>query len=1045
MDKSTRMMPALLLGISVLVFIVDALTPLGYAEWMLYVLPVVMCLRQKNPNLPINITVLLLPLLILGYFLSPAGASSHVAIVNRSFAFFAVLGVAYLIRRMIGERLVADHLMWLERGRAEVARNIMGEPTVTEISGKILHALVHYLNAQVAVFYRLENNSLQFSAGYAIALGQQNAQRAVGQGLIGEVVRNGKPLVVQTLPPDYLRVESSLGSTATSSVLIAPITYNGEVTGVMEFGFLRDVSLEDERELMELVADKIGSAIRSANYRENLRKLLEQTQRQSEELQAQQEELRVSNEELEEQGRALMESQARLENQQAELEQTNAKLEEQAERLEAQKRDLLDAHGAVQKTADELSRANTYKSEFLANMSHELRTPLNSSLILSKILMDNKSGNLNEEQVRYAQTVHSSNNELLALINDILDLSKIESGHVDIVPEPVAIQTVINTVHQTFDVIARDKGLHFAVEAAPDVPAIVQTDSQRLHQVLNNLISNACKFTEKGEVILHIRRGAEGRIAFTVRDTGIGIAPHQQEVIFEAFRQADGTTSRKYGGTGLGLSISRELAHLLGGRLTVQSTEGKGSSFTLEIASDLAAASHDRPAPAAATERASALTPARVSMNASMPASAHATTGPANREFIAASVPAPAQPARVDDRFARKRERLILAIEDDAHFGGVLLDLVREAGFDCAIAATGREAIELAQHLQPSGILLDVGLPDQSGLAVLDQLKHDPATRHIPIHMLSVEEHMQAALEMGAVGYALKPVARDDILSAIARLEEKLRKRASKVLVVEDDVHLRESIGLLLKADDIEITAAGTAAEALALVSGQTFDCMVLDLNLPDATGYELLEQMSSGGKYAFPPVIIYTGRALSRNEEQQLRRYSRSIIIKGAKSPDRLLDEVSLFLHRVESAIPPDQKKLLQQARQRDGIYEGRHILLVEDDVRNIFALTSVFEPLGAKMEIARNGNEALQALARNSDIDLVLMDLMMPEMDGITAMKEIRKKPEFERLPIIALTAKAMPDDRRNCLEAGANDYIAKPIDADKLVSLCRVWLPK
>ncbi|MEC4717986.1 response regulator [Noviherbaspirillum sp. CPCC 100848] len=1038
MDKSTRMVPALLLGISVFVFIVDALTPLGYAEWMLYVIPVVLCLRQKNPNLPISITALLMPLLIVGYLLSPTGASSHVAIVNRSFAFLAVLGVAYLTRRMIGERLVADHLMWLERGRAEVARNILGEPTVPEISEKILHALVHYLNAQVAVFYRLENNSLQFSAGYAIAAGQQSAQRAVGQGLIGEVVRNGKPLVVQTLPPDYLRVESSLGSTATSSVLIAPITDNGEVTGVMEFGFLRDVSLEDERELMQLIADKIGSAIRSAKYRENLRKLLEQTQRQSEELQAQQEELRVSNEELEEQGRALMESQARLENQQAELEQTNAKLEEQAERLEAQKRDLLDAHGAVQKTADELSRANTYKSEFLANMSHELRTPLNSSLILSKILMDNKSGNLNEEQVRYAQTVYSSNNELLALINDILDLSKIESGHVDIVPEPVAIQTVIKTVHQTFDVIARDKGLRFAVEVAPDAPAIVQTDSQRLHQVLNNLISNACKFTEKGEVILHIRRGAAGRIAFTVSDTGIGIAPHQQEVIFEAFRQADGTTSRKYGGTGLGLSISRELAHLLGGQLTVQSTEGKGSSFTLEIASDLAAASHVTPAPAPATGRASAPTPGHA-IRESMPAPASAPGQ------VSAPVSAPAQVARVDDRFARKRERLILAIEDDSHFSGILLDLVREAGFDCAIAATGREAIELAQHLQPSGILLDVGLPDQSGLTVLDQLKRDPATRHIPIHMLSVEEHMQTALEMGAVGYALKPVARDDILSAIARLEEKLRKRASKVLVVEDDVHLRESIGLLLKADDIEITAAGTATEALALVSGQTFDCMVLDLNLPDATGYELLEQMSSGGKYAFPPVIIYTGRALSRNEEQQLRRYSRSIIIKGAKSPDRLLDEVSLFLHRVESAIPPDHKKLLQQARQRDGIYEGRRILLVEDDVRNIFALTSVFEPLGAKMEIARNGNEALHALARNSDIDLVLMDLMMPEMDGITAMKEIRKKPEFERLPIIALTAKAMPDDRRNCLEAGANDYIAKPIDADKLVSLCRVWLPK
>ncbi|WP_151633060.1 response regulator [Noviherbaspirillum aerium] len=1037
MDKSTRMVLAQLLSISALVFVIDALTPLGYAEWMLYVIPIVLCVRQKNPDLPVRITILLLPLLILGYMLSPQGALPRIAIVNRSFAFFAVLGVAYLTRRIINERLLADHLMWLERGRAEVARNIMGEPTVAEISEKIVHALAQYLNAQTAVFYRIEDNKLQLSASYALAAEKQDSQRALGQGLIGEVAKNGKPLVVHTLPANYLRIESSLGSTASASVLVAPITENGTISGVMEFGFLRDDPLDNERELMQLIADKIGSAVRSAEYRQNLQELLEQTQRQSEELQAQQEELRVSNEELEEQGRALMESQARLENQQAELEQTNAKLEEQAERLEAQKHELLQAHSAVQKTADELSRASTYKSEFLANMSHELRTPLNSSLILSKILMENKSGNLSEEQVRYAQTVYSSNNELLALINDILDLSKIESGHVEIVPEPVSVQSIADTVQQPFNVIARDKGLHFAVEIASDMPSVIHTDNQRLHQILKNLLSNACKFTEKGGVTLHIRRVAKGRIAFAVQDTGIGIAPHQQDVIFEAFRQADGTTSRKYGGTGLGLSISRELARLLGGQISVKSMEGEGSTFTLEIAADLTALPLAKPAAAPASAPASALV--QTSVQAAEPVTSALAAVRTGRP----SMPTPS--TRADDRFARKRERMILAIEDDAHFADILLDLVREAGFDCAIAATGQEAIELAQQLQPHGILLDVGLPDQSGLTVLDHLKRDPGTRHIPIHMLSVEEHMQTALEMGAVGYALKPVAREDILSAIGRLEEKLHKRAHKVLVVEDDVRLRESIGLLLKADDIEIITAGSAAEALAFVSSQTFDCMVLDLNLPDATGYQLLETMSAGDKYAFPPVIIYTGRTLSRDEEQQLRRYSRSIIIKGAKSPDRLLDEVTLFLHRVESSIPPDHKKLLQQARQRDAVFEGRQILLVEDDVRNIFALTSVFEPLGAKIGIARNGKEALNALQQNSEIDLVLMDLMMPEMDGITAMKEIRKKPEFERLPIIALTAKAMPDDRRSCLEAGANDYISKPIDVDKLVSLCRVWLPK
>jgi CheY-like chemotaxis protein len=406
--------------------------------------------------------------------------------------------------------------------------------------------------------------------------------------------------------------------------------------------------------------------------------------------------------------------------------------------------------------------------------------------------------------------------------------------------------------------------------------------------------------------------------------------------------------------------------------------------------------------------------------------------------------PAPL-PASVDGTLERKHERLILVVEDDPHFASILHDLAHEAEFDCVIANTGSEAIRLAPDLRPSGILLDVGLPDQSGLSVLDRLKRDPATRHIPIHMVSIEDHAQTALEMGAVGYAFKPVAREDLVAAFAKLEEKLEKRAHKVLVVEDDIALRDNIALLLKADDISITTVGTATEALEFVSSQTFDCMVMDLNLPDASGYDLLEKISGGGKYSFPPVIVYTGRVLSRDEEQKLRRYSRSIIIKGAKSPERLLDEVTLFLHRVESSIPPDQQKLLHQARQRDLVFEGRRLLLAEDDVRNIFALTSVFEPLGAKLEIARNGREALQLLEKDADIDLVLMDLMMPEMDGITAMREIRKRPEMARLPIIALTAKAMVDDRKSCLEAGASDYIAKPIDVDKLISLCRVWMPK
>jgi CheY-like chemotaxis protein len=398
-----------------------------------------------------------------------------------------------------------------------------------------------------------------------------------------------------------------------------------------------------------------------------------------------------------------------------------------------------------------------------------------------------------------------------------------------------------------------------------------------------------------------------------------------------------------------------------------------------------------------------------------------------------------------DDRTQGEHERLILVIEDDPRFASVLKDLAQELDFDCIAASSGEEAIRLAKDKSPSGILLDVGLPDQSGLSVLERLKRDPATRHIPVHMMSVDDHVHTALELGAVGYALKPVAREQIVEAIARLEDKLQSRARQVLVVEDDAALRENIGLLLKAQDVEITSVGTVKEALEKVSSNTYDCMVMDLNLPDASGYDLLEKMAGGGKYSFPPVIVYTGRTLSRDEEQRLRRYSRSIIVKGAKSPERLLDEVTLFLHRVEASMPPDVQKLLLQARQRDAVFEGRQILLAEDDVRNIFALSSVFEPLGAKLEIARNGREAIERLERDDGIDLVLMDLMMPEMDGLQAIREIRKHQEWSRLPIIALTAKAMADDRKNCIDAGASDYIAKPIDIEKLVSLCRVWMPK
>lgn len=1014
-----------------IILVLESATQMGVILWVLYLVPVLLTALLNNRNLPLIVAGVASALIMLSLVSSTTNVSMGILVANRLIGVALVFGIAFLIRHIIIERQRVAHLLWLQKGESEAAASVIGEPNVQDVGNNALAVLAAYLDAQVAVLHRVDRGNLLPAGSY----GHDGSHPLPnGSGLSQEVARHGKPVLVTDVPADYLRVSSGLGARAPRTLLIVPLRAEGRTSAVVEFGFMRDkIDMTRKTELLDHIASLLITALRAAAYRQHLAELLEQTQRQSEELQAQQEELRVSNEELEEQSRVLRESQARLENQQSELEQTNVQLEEQTQRLERQKRELLDAQRAQEINASELARANRYKSEFLANMSHELRTPLNSSLILSQILSEARAKELDEEQARkYARTIHEANNDLLALINDILDLSKIEAGHVEIDAQPATVAGVLGSVRQQFEPIAASKQVEFAVNILPGTPATLVTDQSRLQQVLKNLLSNAFKFTSAGSVTLEVSAPQGGRLAFSVRDTGIGIPAAQQDIIFEAFRQADGTTSRRYGGTGLGLSISRELARLLGGSIRVESTPGLGSTFTVEITTDLSSAVVERE-----------VTPA--------PAPPPMPEAPAPRPLEVTSAPASSTDWMLrtqsieDDRARRQRDKLVLVVEDDEHFASVLYDIAHEQGFDCIHASNGAEAIRLARETPPHGILLDIGLPDQSGLSILEQLKRDPATRHVPIHMLSVSDHVQTALELGAVGYALKPVARDELIEAFRRVEEKLQARARRVLVVEDDETLRENIGLLLQADDIEITTVGTAAEALQHVAEHTFDCMVMDLMLPDATGYELLEQMASGQKYSFPPVIVYTGRQLGRSEEQRLRQYSKSIIIKGAKSPERLLDEVTLFLHRVESSLPADQRQLLQQARQRDQAFENRRILLVEDDVRNIFALSSVLEPLGAKLVIARNGREALELVQKDPDLDLVLMDLMMPEMDGLTATRALRKRPELARLPIIALTAKAMPDDRRNCLDAGANDYIAKPIDVDKLVSLCRVWLPK
>ncbi len=1027
------------------VFVVDIMTPVGFAEWVIHLLPVSLTIFVWRPSVPLFVGAIASVLLVIGYFLSPARIDPTIALVNRTMGFMTIWMVAYISHQSIRSKIAVRRQEWLQSIQTKVHEKLVGEIRTSQLAQNLLRVLAENLDVQVGAVYVESGEEFELQATYAVPDNSKLPQTfKPGQGLLGQAVLDHQHMEVSDLPDDYIQISSSLGSTRPRSLLIFPVKVDNRVNAVIELGFIGDI-FESTTELIQLASTSIGIAFKSAKYREQLQELLEETRRQSEELQVQSEELRVSNEELEEQSRALKESQLRLELQQTELEQTNAQLEEQTQLLESQKDDLQRATTSLEKQASELKQANQFKSEFLANMSHELRTPLNSSLILSKLLADNRDGNLTEEQVKFAKTIESSGNDLLTLINDILDLAKIEAGRLEVIPARTQLSSLQEHLQNTFKPLADAKQLEFRITLHSGSPTTLITDHQRLEQILRNLISNAIKFTEKGSVELQIQPADGNRVSFSVIDSGIGIPTEQQEVIFEAFRQADGTTNRKYGGTGLGLSISRQLATLLGGSISVVSEPHRGSTFTLTIPIELKD-------PIGNSIVASALSQVHAMESAQPPAVYDAP--PATALPIEQQTPANRNQsswAIHDDReHFEAKTKSILIIEDDEPFAAILYELAHEEGFQCLMAASADEGLALAAQFRPGAIVLDVGLPDQSGLSVLDRLKRDVRTRHIPVHVISASDYAATALSLGAVGYMLKPVKREQLVDALHGLQSKMTQQLRRILLVEDDPNQLESLHHLLGSLGVETIGVMTAAECLEALRTQTFDCMVLDLSLPDSSGFELLEKLSEGDRYSFPPVIVYTGHDLSIDEEQRLRKYSRSIIIKGAKSPERLLDEVTLFLHQVVSELPAEQQAMLEHAQHRDSILEGRRVLVVEDDVRNVYALTSILEPCGIRVEIARNGREALEHLEKTSSIesmqvDLVLMDLMMPEMDGLTAMREIRKRPEWKRLPIIALTAKAMKSDQQDCLDAGANDYLAKPLDVEKLISLIRVWMPR
>ena len=910
---------------------------------------------------------------------------------------------------------------WVATGLSGLSQRLQGDHRLEDMGERALAYLAGYLNAQVGVAYALDETDMGYYriAAHALPPGDTIARFGAGEGLAGQVVKSRELLKVEGLTEEYLRLQSGTGQSLPVALLIAPAIEYETVHGVIELAFLRRPA-EAESELLEAASRMLAIAVRSARDKSRLEDLLEETRRQSEELQRQQEEMRASNEELEQQSLALQHSQTRMEQQQREMEQTNVELEEQTQRLEHQREQLLRAQDALTEKARELEAASQYKSEFLANMSHELRTPLNSTLILAKLLSDNKPANLTPEQIKYAQTIHAAGTDLLELINDILDLAKIEAGQATVTIAPLHLPTTMQALVDPLQPLAQQKGLELTWRIDPGVPATLPSDALRLGQILKNLLANAIKFTHSGGVELQVSYAGQDSVAFAVRDTGIGIPEPLQQRIFQAFYQADGGTHRKYGGTGLGLGIARDLAELLGGSLTVRSTPGQGSVFTLTL--PLA------PAQPGAVDAEPVATP----------------TPPVARAALLPDTPSAGTTPTL--AFVPGDERHILIIEDDERFAAILVDLAAEMGFSSQVAGNAADGLSAAVRDIPKAIVLDINLPDLSGLGVLDQLKRNPATRHIPIHIVSVADYAQEAMGRGAIGYALKPVKREELVLALRRLEAKFTQEVRRVLVVEDDERQQDSVRSLLSSSDVEVVCVGLAAEALEQLRQGTFDCMIMDLNLPDMSGYELLQQMTEQEGVSFPPVIVYTGRALSRDEEMQLRRFSHSIIIKDARSPERLLDEVTLFLHQVEARLSDEHRQMLQHARSRDAALEGRTVLVVEDDVRNVFALTSILEPTGIRVEIARNGREALDLLARDDgEVDMVLMDIMMPEMDGYAAMREIRSRPQWRRLPIIALTAKAMKDDQEKCLAAGANDYIAKPLDVEKLLSLVRVWMPK
>ncbi len=905
-----------------------------------------------------------------------------------------------------------DRYAWLASGQNRLNEVVRGDQEVEELATGIVTFIATYAGASIGSLYLVDETTgeLAMAGRYAFAGRVKKARFKLGEGMIGQAAADCKTLLLDDLDQYDIRVESSLLDVAPRQVLVVPFLFDSRVLGVLELGTIA-VFDEQSREFVQANMEAVGVALNSAQARNRIAELLAETQQQSEELQQQQEELEQSNEELEEQTQLLRE-------QQEELQAANEELEEQTRMVAEKNKDLEAARTNIELKAQQLEVSSKYKSEFLANMSHELRTPLNSLLILANDLAANGSGNLSAEQVESAQVISRSGHDLLSLINDILDLSKIEAGKMDLKVTALSIAEIAEDIQRTFARQTAEKGLRLEVEIDDSLPETIRSDRQRLEQVLRNLIANAVKFTDSGSVSVHFQRDAGDNLAIAVSDTGIGIAKDKHDLIFEAFLQAEGGTSRKYGGTGLGLSICRDLAKLLGGSIRVESEEGRGSTFTFTVPLTI-----DCERPAQVPE----------------PVRKQVVSEPDRNRFLD-------YPTITDQRDSiAEGDNVILIIEDDDEFARVLASQAKAKGFKHINAATGEDGLVLAARFLPQAIILDLGLPGIDGHLVLAELKGNPDLRHIPVHIVSGNEKTLAPIKAGAVDYLTKPVSKEQLDSAFARMEDFISRKMKKLLIIEDDETMRKSIIKLIGNGDVQCCEAGTAAQALDILQSQTVDCLVIDIGLPDMSGFELIRRLDSEKSIRVPPIIVYTGRELTREESDELEQYAETVIVKGVKSEERLLDETALFLHRTLSKLPASKQQIITGLYDKEAQLRDKRVLLVDDDMRNVFALSKVLADRGMKVVKAENGRVALDLLAAEEAMDFVLMDIMMPEMDGYECMRELRKQPQFRDLPIVALTAKAMKEDRQKCIDAGANDYIAKPVDVDRLLSLMRIWMRK